>query len=242
MALTQFEFLNGLFSLITVILYVVIGIRIILKYFNKKERIYLLFGLSWALMVQGWYGSALSFILIVMLGQEGLSFELFSIISFTLYPFTLTCWLAGFTDLVYKEKQKTILLITGIIGALYEIFFLYYIFTNPSIIGELYGPGDASYGILVSVYLGFLIITFLITGVIFALRSIKTIDLEIKLRGKFLMGAVLAFTIGASLDNLPNFSVIVLIIARLILIISAIEFYCAFVLPNWLKKRFLSET
>ncbi len=218
------------------------GIRIILKYFKIKERIYLLFGLSWALMVEGWYGSAISFLLIVLGGQEGLSFELFSIISFSLYPFTLTCWLAGFTDLVYKEKQKIILLIAGIIGALYEILFLYFIFTNPSVIGELYGPGDASYGILVSVYLGFLIITFLITGFIFALRSINTNEPEIKLRGKFLMGAVIAFTIGAFLDNLPNFSVIVLIVARLILIISAIEFYCAFSLPNWLKKRILRQT
>ena len=191
---------------------------------------------------QGWYGSGISFLLIVVFGQEGLSFELFSIISLSLYPFTLLCWLTGFTDLNYKEKQKIILLITGIISVLFELFFLYFIFTNPSVIGESYGPGDASYGILVSVYLGFLIMTFLITGVIFASRSIKTNEPEIKLRGKFLMGAVIAFAIGASLDNLPNFSVILLVIARLILIISAIEFYCAFILPNWVKKRILRET
>ncbi len=242
MDLTQFEFLNGLLSLILVISYVIIGIRIILKYFNKKERIYLLFGLSWALMVQGWYGSGIAFILIVIFGTEGLGFELFSIISLSLYPFTLMCWLGGFTDLNYKEKQNIILLIAGIIGALFEIFFLYFLFTDPSIIGEPFGPGDVSYGMLVSVYLGTLILTFLITGVIFANRSIKTNEPEIKLRGKFLMSAIIAFAIGAFMDNLPNFSIILLIIARLLLIISAFEFYCAFVLPNALKKRLLRET
>lgn len=242
MVLTEFEFVNGLTSLIIVIIFTITSISIILKYFKTKDRIYILVGLTWALMVEAWWSGSISFLIILLTGGPGFGFIWFAMIAICLYPLTIIIWLTAFTDFVIKEKQKLILLIFSIIGALFELFFFYFLFTNPAAVGELYGTIDADYSLFVSIYLGILIFTFLITGLIFAKLSLNSDSPEIRLRAKYLIVAVILFATGAFIDTLPTFSIPVLIIGRLLLILSAVMFYCSFILPNWSKKLFLKQT
>jgi hypothetical protein len=85
----------------------------------------------------------------------------------------------------------------------------------------------------------------LITGTVFAQKSIKSENREVRLKGKLLRGAFITFTIAAILDSLlgmifenptdPLLSIMVVII-RIMLIISALEFYGGFLLPRWMKE------
>jgi len=150
-------------------------------------------------------------------------------------------WLTAFTELLYKGKQKIILIIFGIIGIIFNVIILFFLFTESSFIGREVGNVDEDYSLFVNIYIiGIMIIT-IITGTLFAQASIKLDSPEMKLRGILLLIAFYSFVVGAIFDMFSPLSVIILIIARLILISSAIEFYCGFVLPEWLKKMLIKE-
>jgi hypothetical protein len=238
MALTEFEFINGLTCVIIVVVFAIISMVIVSKYFKSKDRIYILFGLSWLLLVEAWYSASIAFLMILTTGKNWLTFEMFAIISIAGYPFTFVVWLTALTDYFWKEGQKIVILIFSILGVLFEFFFLYFLFTEPTLIGEFYGPADAIYGLFITVYFICLMLFFIVTGLLFARLSLKSDNPEIRLRGKLLIIAFLTFLIGAFIDNLPV-TIPLLIFSRIVLIISAIFFYLAFILPNWLKKLFL---
>ena len=64
---------------------------------------------------------------------------------------------------------------------------------------------------------------------------------NIKLKGKIILLAFLFFIIGATLEAAIPLVPITVIIARVILIISAIMFYNGFILPNAVKRFLLKE-
>jgi len=89
-----------------------------------------------------------------------------------------------------------------------------------------------------------------VTGITFARKSIKSENKEVRLKGKLLQFAFVAFTIAALLEKTirsillgivftdptnPVLS-IALVVDRLLLILSAIAFLGGFLLPNWMKK------
>jgi hypothetical protein len=90
----------------------------------------------------------------------------------------------------------------------------------------------------------------MISGVIFAQRSIKVEDREVRLKGKLLRAAFITFTVGAILDSLLGtifedpadpFLAVMVVVVRILLIISAIEFYGGFLLPRWMKDIFMKK-
>ena len=124
-------------------------------------------------------------------------------------------WMWAFTDLIFKNQQKIIVGIYAIIGIAFDIYLIYYLFivNDPSIIGELTGVLDTTYNGIAAYYSIFIVLTLLITGILFGHESLKSDNLEIKLKGKLL---IIAF-------------------------FSAISFYCGFLLPGAVKKIFLKE-
>ncbi len=180
--LSDLEFMNGMLTSIMVFVFIIVGIRIILRYFKAKERIYLFVGLTWILMIEAWYSMTLSFLIILLTNGDAIIITWFVLISFSFYPITILLWLTAFTDLAWKEKQKIVLLIYAIIGAIYEILFYYFLFSDPAVLGTSFGTIDVTVGLLISGYVLLLIFMFLITGLIFARLSIKSSNPEIKLR------------------------------------------------------------
>ncbi len=245
MALTPFQTMNGILTLIYVIISTVIGIKIASKYFKNKKRELILVGFTWIILMEIFWSSAFSFVSELITGK-GFSPELYFIIGNLFVPIGLLMWLTAFTDFLYVEKQKVILTIAAVTGIIYYIAFFYFIFTDVSVIGEMYSPVDAEYRGFVLLYLISVLIVFLITGIMFALESLKSDNPENKLKGKFLLIAVISFAIGAGLDGLkPLFFKetieIVLIITRIILLSCTIEFYLVFNPPHWLKKLLIKE-
>ena len=239
MALQPIDIANGVFSIIFVSISILIGLTIISKYFEYKRRTYLLIGLTWIGMSAPWTPSSISLLTYLLFGTV-LSIQILLFIAIFFLPIVQIFWLTVFC--VFKEikKRKILLGIFTIEGLLFEIYFLLNLFTNPSAIGEFSGTFDMNYKLWINLFLFSLLIVFLITGTILALESLKSDDPEVKLRGKLLFLAFYSFIIGSILDIFSATSIILLTVARLVLISSAFEFYGGFILPNWMKKRFLS--
>ena len=191
-------------------------------------------------MGQPWYPSSISLLMALITG-EGLTPEVYFLIGNIGVPIAVFSWLIAFTNFLCKEKQKIILLLYGILAILFEIYLFYSIFTDPSLIGELQGPVDVQYKSFVMFFLVFTILVMFITGILFARASIKYDDPEIKLKGKLLIAAFVSWTVGAILDAALPLGIVTLTIARLILISSSLEFYCAFIMPKWIKNIYLKE-
>ena len=240
MALNPLDILNGIFSFMFVIISLVVGFLILVKYFRYKEKIYFFVGATWILISEPWWPSSLSF-LVSLSNGVGLTPLIYFLIGNTLVPLAIILWLLAFTDFLFTEKRKMILLIFIIIGIIFEVIFYTFLFTNPVLIGTPNSPVDVSYSFFIIIFLVFFILTVVITGLMFARLSLKSDDPEVKLKGKLLVVAFIAFFVGALLDSSITLNEVGIIFVRLILIVSAIFWYGGFLLPHWMKKLFLKQ-
>ncbi len=243
MILTPDQILNGVFSLIFVVISIFIGFTIISKYPKSKNRTVILVGLVWLGIVSSWYASSSSFLVALITGGGGFMSAppCYFIIGAAPLPITAFIWMVAFTDLLYRDKKKIILLIIGITGIIFEIALFTLLLIDYDLVGTVSSPVDAEYEFFVTSYQIFLVILVLVSGILFALESLKSDTPEIKLKGKLLLAAFLSFVIGSILEILSGISNAILIIARLLLISSSIEFYGGFILPRWMEKLFLSN-
>ena len=234
------DILQGSFSLIFVTISFILGILILLKYFQFKTRDFILVGLSWIGIANAWTPDAISFVMIIFLNTN-LSPEASFIIGYSIMPIFLICWLVAFTDLLYEDTQKLILTISIIFSIIFEIFFFYYLFTDTSLIGVFVGPFQIRWSLFMEIYFLILIVILFLTGNLFAYHSIKSKNPEIKLKGKFLFAAFNSYLIGSIIEAMFHLEPITVVITRLILISSAIEFYLGFIMPRKIGHFFLKE-
>ena len=144
MVLADLEVLNGSLSVIVSVISICSGCLIISKYFKYKNKTLLYVGISGILMFGSWWPSAISFLLALITG-DGLSLEMYLLIGNTPVPIAIIFWLFAFTRLLYKDKKKLILGTFIVIGVLFEFFLYYFIFTDPTTIGQLQGYVDIEY-------------------------------------------------------------------------------------------------
>ncbi|MFW9897849.1 MAG: hypothetical protein ACFFDO_01140 [Candidatus Thorarchaeota archaeon] len=190
-------------------------------------------------MSNPWLPDAISFLMIIFLNSN-LWPEISFIIGYAFLPFVVLCWLMAFTNLYYEEKQKITLIIFCIPFSILEIFFFYLLFTDSTLIGTFVGPFQIRWALFMELFLLCLIAIVIITGVLFTSQSIKSDNLEVKIKGKFLLVAFISFTIAAIIESLFHLDPVTVVITRSILISSAIEFYIGFILPKWIRGFFPS--
>jgi len=232
---------NGILLLVFSIISLIVGFKIMAKYFKFKRKEFLFLGLAWIALASPWYPGTISFILVFILGTEKLYTELYFLIGNVLIPPCFVLWLVVFTDLLLKKKQKLIVILFAIVNALYLVVFLYFLFTNPIVIGELKGDTDVQYYNFVMIYDVCLILITFLTGIIFARQTLKSDLQEIRLKGRLLYVAFTSFFIGATLNTILPLNIVTLVIFRTFEILSAITFYGGFTLPEWMKKLFLKN-
>ena len=251
MVLELVDILQGSFSLIFVIISIVLGITILLKYFDQKNRLYFLVGISWIGVANPWIPDSISFLMNITV-QQSLPVGLYFIIGNCFLPIALLTWFTAFTDIIKKDSQKRVLIITAILSILFEVVFFTLFFIDIDLIGVInpLRPFTVEFDIFITVFLICVIFAMLISGVIFAQRSIKVEDREVRLKGKLLRAAFITFTVGAILDSLLGtifedpadpFLAVMVVVVRILLIISAIEFYGGFLLPRWMKDIFMKK-
>ena len=240
MALDALDIVNGIFSIIFVAISLLVGIIIFSKYLQYKEKIYLFVGVTWILISEPWWPSSLSFIIAIN-DKVGLSENLYFLIGNIFIPITIIIWLIAFTEFLYTEKRKLILMIFTLYGIVFEILFFIFLSIDPDLIGELNPPVDVNYKSFIMISLISFLLIVVITGFMFANLSLKSDDPEVKLKGKLLIFAFISFSVGALLDSSIPLSAPLIIITRLILILSALAWYGGFILPKWMRKIFLKN-
>ncbi len=240
MELTEIELFNGILSIIFVSISFAVGLRIVSKYIKIKQKILLFVGLTWIGLTSVWLAASISILSILITGK-GLSEAVYMAIGNAFLPVTGILWVYAVTELLYKKRQKQMLSLLAAYGSAFDIYFLYFLATDISILGEVVGPVDARYNLIVSLFQISCIIIIVFTGLLIAKQSLRSSSSEIVLKGKFLVIAFFAFMVGAILEILSDISIVILIIGRLTLIISAIAFYGGFILPQSFKKLFLKQ-
>ena len=229
------------FSLIIVVIFTMVGITIASKYRKTKERVYILVGLTWIGIIEAWIPSGLVLIGYFFTNGEVLHPQLYFLIAIVGYPITTMIWMTGFTEIVYKEKQRIFQIFFGIFGIIYELLFLSVLFTDYNLIGKFQNAVDVAYRPIVSIYIFISLCQILITGIIIAIYTIKTGVPANKIRGYFLFAAFVTLFIGGLIDAAVSLGLLEAVLVRLFVISSAIEFYFGFVLPDYIKKIFKVE-
>jgi hypothetical protein len=193
-------------------------------------------------MTEPWWTITFSTLILIATGQY-IQPEIYFFIGIGFLPFALILWFSAITNLKYKNKQQFILMIIILIAIIFETLLIYYLLTNPAIIGELkpHDDGNYDYSQLFSIFLIIFLLIFIFSGMIFARESLKSQNKEVKLKGKILIIALLTFLIGAGLEGILAFIYFNTIITRIILTLSAIEFYWGFFLPTWIKNALLEK-
>ena len=245
------DVLQGSFSLIFVIISLIIGLTIFSKYFKHKKRLFILVGLSWIGICIPWVPDSTSFLMNLFV-QRFLPVGWYFIIGNVFLPIALLTWLIAYTDMIKRKSQKKVVIITVLLSILFEIIFFTLFLINIDLIGEINPsrPFTVDFGIFITVYLLLIILVMVVTGVIFAQKSVKSEDREVRVKGKLLRAAFITFAVAAILDSLlgtifedptdPLLAVMVVVV-RILLIFSAIEFYGGFLLPRWMSQIFIKS-
>lgn len=242
------DVLQGSFSLIFVVISLFIGSTILSKYFELKNRLFILVGISWIGVANPWIPDSVSFLMNLIV-QESLPQGWYFIVGNVFIPIALLTWLIAYTDMINKKALKKVIIITILLSIIFEIVFFTMFFIDMDLIGDINPnrPFTVDFGIFITIYLLVIILAMVVTGVNFAQKSVKSEDREIRLKGKLLRAAFLTFTVAAILDSLlgaifeeptdPLLGIMVVVV-RLLLIFSALEFYGGFLLPKWIKEIF----
>ncbi|MBD3196126.1 MAG: hypothetical protein GF317_13795 [Candidatus Lokiarchaeota archaeon] len=235
MALEPIVVINGLSSLIFVIISILVGIFIISNYFQHKNMNLIYVGLAWIGLSEPWWASSVSF-LIALFNDTGLSNEAYLFIGNVFIPLFILFWLKAMGNLLDWQRMKLISLIYTIASITFEILFMIFLFINYSIIGQKVGPVDADFGLFTILFLFINLVLFFGTGIWFAVSSVKSDDKRVKLKGQFLLVAFITFVFGTAWDIIATNP-----LTRLLLVISAVIFYIGFVLPPNIQKLFIKE-
>jgi hypothetical protein len=233
--------IRGTSTLIVVIISIIIGLTILRKYFDFGEKTFLTVGLTWIFLSSAWWPGAFSFLTFVLTGTEW-SPELFYLIGNIFLPIALISWIYSFSSLLYPQKKKFIILIYMVISVAYAIVFLFLLFTGSTeLIGEYHTIFEVEYKGITLLFALFAILSFFITGILFARNSFKSKDPKIKWKGRFLLLAFVLFTGATILDAAIALNAIGVLIIRLLIVLSSIGYYLGFLLPNKIAKSLIKN-
>jgi len=236
----SYEIFYGILSVIFVFIALIIGIRILTKYFELRRKELITVGLALIFLSSAWWGSAFSFLSYIIFGH------IFSQIEFLIFGdaflfLAIICWMYTFLRLVYPNLLKKVISVYLLISILYEILFFYFLFTEPNQIATIEGNFNSEHKLFSLSFILFSIGSFLVTGIIFAKESMKAPSPKLQLKGKFLLTGMLSFTIGAIFDAGGFTDPILLVLIRFLLISSAIEYYLGFLMSDRVAKFLVGE-
>lgn len=239
------EFTLGLSASFIVLFSVTIGIFIATRYFKYGDRNFLYIGFSWIGLNSGWWPTSLSFLTTLILGTP-LSDSLYFAVGNIGIPLFAMIWIFAITDLMYQEKKKLILLLYGLFVGIFEALTItsLIIYPFPNLLGKVKGPVDVEYAPFYGLYLIAITFSIVLTGIIFARKSIKSKKKINQLKGKFLIVAFITYFVGAIFDAMFPLSEVIalLLIVRVALIISGFLFYLGWIMPNALKGKLIKES
>ena len=225
------DFINGITTSIFVVVCIITGLRIGLKYRKEKLKVFILFGITWAGQVIIYYPITPSFWGIIFFGQGLSIFEYLFIASLAPIIVTVAAW--AFSELVFKPYQKTIVGFTFIVSAISLIVFMFNTFNNPILLGHLEGVVSLRYGNIVLLYLLTMSIMGITMGYLFYRQSKDAPEPEVRIKGILIWIAFITFFGGGLLDGFLPLSIITIIISRIALIVGSTMYFFGFFPPEF---------
>ncbi len=238
--LTQFEILEGSLGLVWVLIAIFIGLKAIARAIAiNRTRDLITVGLSYIFVSSAWFGVAFQFI---SYGFFNVKLDAFTylMIANIFIPLAIICWIWSYCEILQPKSRNIILIIFFGFAIVWELTIIIGLATNLSMVGTLNSTFDSSHSPLLLIFVLGGVFMFLITGIIFAVKSMKLDDPEVQWKGRFLLLAWISFGVGAILDASLSLNAITLILIRIILITSAIEFYFGFFLPKKISDKLIS--
>jgi len=235
--LTNFEFFYGALTFISVIISVLLGIIIAQKYRKFKKIEFVLVGLTWIFLISPYWSDAIQFITLTIFNYQISSVVYFFIANAFIAPIHII-WIWALTKLIFQKKKKVLLIIFSTEAIIYESYFLYSFLTDPNQIGTQMSAFVVEWAIWIQIYLLISIALFLVTGFLFARKSLKSDNQELHAKGWFLILAIIFFTAAALIDVIGADAPteITIFLARTFLILSSVFFYIGFTLPRFIKE------
>ncbi|MFX0060544.1 MAG: hypothetical protein ACFE8J_19795 [Candidatus Heimdallarchaeota archaeon] len=143
--------------------------------------------------------------------------------------------------IIYPDYEKKILIISLVLVIPYEIVLIIFLLIDPNLVATKVGTFNSVPRLYVMIFDLLALLITITTGILFSRMSMKVDDPEIKWRGRFLFIAFISFTVGAGIDALFPLTEISLVLLRLLLISSAIEYYFGFFLPDKLANLLIKD-
>ncbi|MFW9945759.1 MAG: hypothetical protein ACFFDX_02905 [Candidatus Odinarchaeota archaeon] len=235
--------LSGFTALLSVCIGFFFGFIVLIKSIKVKDLLVFNFFLCIIFTLSPWYPSGLGYVY-WLINNKPLDYEIYVLVGIVCIPIAILAWLNVYMTTVKPKKKKIILSLYAIFSIAFEIYLFYFLFFAPgapveSLLGikDPYNPMDIDYKGFVLVYLGASILTACITGIHFAIKSIKEKETPHLLwKGRFLLAAFILFGISAVFDAIVQMDQVLLIIMRIILVMSNLFFYIGFILPKWVEK------
>ncbi len=152
-------------------------------------------------------------------------------------------WILALTKLIFHKRKKTLMGIFSTEAIIFEVFFLYNFIIDPSQIGTQMSAFVVDWAIWIYIYLLLSIALFLITSFLFARQNLKSENRELRVKGWFLVFAIILYSAAALIDVIGADSPteITIHLARTFLILSSIFFYIGFTLPKFIKELFIKS-
>ena len=230
----------GLVGFISTVITLILGTRILSKYFHKKQRSFIYVGLTLILLWSPWWPSSISFIT-YLISLQGLPYEAYIFLGNFFLPFALITWVIPMCNLLgVKDKTRKIAVIICIIYIIIFLSAVIYFLFNPAELGYLRNPLVPIYSFSFYMLIMPILVIVIMLGLKLALESLKASDVEVQLKGKFLLIAFITITIGIILEIFltGDFN---LLISRIIIIIGLILLYIGLTLPKRIKELILKS-
>ncbi|MBD3197182.1 MAG: hypothetical protein GF317_19160 [Candidatus Lokiarchaeota archaeon] len=238
--LTEIEFTRGFLSLIFVIISLLIGLKLLFKYFKYSQKTFITVALTWIFLTISWWWPSFNFISLLFFGVNLNTFSYLILANAFIAP-ALVSWLYSFTSIAYKEIKKKVMSISLVIFVPYEAIFFILLFIEPSLIGVERSPNVVSRSAITLTVAIIGILIALITGFLMSRDALKSSDMKIKWKGRFLLAAFVLFTISAALDSISWTSIAIIAIIRILLIVSAFAYYLGFFLPDRIADLLIKD-
>lgn len=219
---------------ICVAFFMTTGLRIGVNYRKEKLRVFILWGLTWILLVTIYYPIVMSFWGIVFFGQGLPLFGYLFICSLAPIGIVIAVW--AWSDLIIKKYQKQLVGATFIDSAIFVFIFMYNTFNNPTSLGAIQGLVSLRYGFIVLLYLFLHTILGTVMGFILNQQSRDATEPEVRLKGDLIWIAFLLFFSGANIDGFLPLSIITVCVSRIALTLGSIIFFLGFFPPKFVLE------
>lgn len=232
----------GIVTIIYVIFYTGVGIKIAFAYFKVKNRTFIYAGIAVIGTAFTWMSATIFFLSLVFFNEPPPLFIYF-LLHGAFIPISSYIWILAILGLfeVPPRKQKWIKIIFGTFWLSLEIIYLNLLFINPLLLGKLMeNQIKVDYTPFSEIFLLISLTQMVTTNFMLGIKYWRSIDKKIQIRGKIITIAIGIFLFAALLEIFVPIT-LVIVLARILIMLYAIVYYIGFIFPSWAENIFLKH-